>query len=400
MSAELPRLYDAMLREHLRHHRQIALVAGARQVGKTTTCRALADTYLNWDNFDDRRLIEAGPEALAASAGLHRASKRRRVLVFDELHKYRRWKSLLKGFFDSFEERARLVVTGSSRLDVYRRGGDSLMGRYFLFRMHPLSIGELARQSLPSQPIRPPREIPAKDLEALLRWGGYPEPFRQRNVRFHRRWLTLRAQQLVREDIRDLTRVHELGQVESLATLLRERSGGTLVYSNLAGDLGVAVETVRRWVDTLEAFYAGFRVRPWATNVARSLRKEPKWFASDWSDVDDPGARAETFVACQLLKAVHGWNDLGLGAFELRYVRDKEKREVDFLVIRDRKPWFLVEVKTSDTDLAPSLAHFHARLGTRHAFQVVGGLDYVDVDCFKHARPLVVPVQTLLSQLL
>jgi predicted AAA+ superfamily ATPase len=331
---------------------------------------------------------------------LHRARARPRVVALDELHKYRRWKSLLKGFFDAHEDRTRVIVTGSSRLDVYRRGGDSLMGRYFLFRMHPLSVGELGRQTVPRRPIRPPLAVEAVELEALWRWGGYPEPFRERNARFHRRWIALRRQQLVREDIRDLTRVQELGQIESLDALLRERSGGRLVYSSLAGDLGVAVETVRRWVDTLESFYAGFRVRPWFARVAKALRKEPKWFATDWSDVDDRGARAETYVACHLLKAVHGWTDLGLGSFELRYVRDKQKREVDFLVVRDRKPWFLVEVKSNDAGLAPALSYYHERLGTEHAFQVVTGLPFEDVDCFAYRRPVAVPAHTLLSQLL
>lgn len=398
----LPRIYDAMLRDHLRRHRQMAFVTGPRQVGKTTTCRAVASAraYLNWDNDDDRRLIESGPEALAERLDLHRLRAAPRVVVFDELHKYLRWKTLIKGLFDTFEDRARIIVTGSSRLDVYRRGGDSLMGRYFSFRMHPFSIGELARQRLPERPIRPPRAIADADFAALWRFGGYPEPFRQRDPRFHVRWQALRQQQLVREDIRDATRIQELGQIESLLILLRERSGSQLIYSALAEQIRVAVETIRRWIDTLESFHAGFRVRPWATNVAKALRKEPKWYSTSWSEIDDPGARAETFVACHLLKAVHGWTDLGLGNFELRYLRDKDKREVDFLIVRDRKPWFLVEVKSSDTKLSPSLAHFQRQVGAAHAFQVVLDLDYVDRDCFAGERPIVVPARTLLSQLL
>jgi len=397
----LPRVYEAMLRDHTRRHRQMAFVTGPRQVGKTTSCRALASpsAYLSWDNDDDRRVLEAGPEAIAQRVGLHRLAKARKVVVLDELHKYRRWKTLAKGLFDTFEDRATFIVTGSSRLDVYRRGGDSLMGRYFTFRMHPLSVAELGHARVPKATIRPPKPIARADLEALLRFGGYPEAFAERDPRFHRRWLDLRRQQLVREDIRDLTRVQELGQIETLLRLLHERSGSQLIYSNLANEIRVAVETVRRWVDTLESFHAGFRVRPWSTNVAKALRKEPKWYASDWSDIADPGARAETFVACALLKAVQGWTDLGLGAFELRYVRDKLKREVDFVVVHGRKPWFLVEVKVADTKLAPELANFQAQIGAAHAFQAVMELDFVDADCFAQTRPTVVPVTTLLSQL-
>jgi hypothetical protein len=135
-------------------------------------------------------------------------------------------------------------------------------------------------------------------------------------------------------------------------------------------------------------------------NVAKALRKEPKWFQRDWSGVADDGARAETLVACHLLKAVEGWTDLGFGDFELRYLRDKQKREVDFLVVRDRKPWFLVEVKQKDTTLSPSLAYFQSQTKAPHAFQVVLDLPYEAADCFQVKHPVVVPAKTFLSQLL
>ncbi len=397
----IPRLYDDLLRAHLAGHRQMAFVAGARQVGKTTTCRALAsaDAYLTWDDRDDRRQFQAGARAVAERLGLDRAGPRV-VVVFDELHKFGRWQTFLKGFFDLYEDRVRVLVTGSSRLDVFRRGGDSLTGRYFLFRMHPLSIGELVRPAPPSaSEIRSPLAIPDRDFTALWRFGGFPEPFSKKSAAFHRRWRDLRREQLVREDIRDLTRVQELGQLDTLVTLLEERSGAQLVYSSLAGELGVAVETIRRWLDALEGFYLGFRVRPWFANVARSLRKEPKWYMFDWAVVVDEGARAETLVACHLLKAVHAWNDVGIGRYELRYLRDTAKREVDFVVVRDRKPWFLVEVKKSDTRLSPALAHFQDQLRAPHAFHAVLDLAHVDVDCFAYRTPTVVPVRTLLSQL-
>jgi hypothetical protein len=398
--AVIPRVYDAILKQHLRDHRQMAFVAGPRQVGKTTVCRELADAYLSWDDRDDRRAIQAGPRTVAERLSLEAAHAPRRVVAFDELHKFGKWKGFLKGFFDLYEKRTRVLVTGSARLDIYRRGGDSLMGRYFLFRMHPLSVAELVRQRVPDSEISASAALARGAWAALLRWGGYPEPFTEASQRFHERWRELRYQQLVREDIRDLTRVQELGQIATLVTLLQERSGGQLIYSNLASELGVAVETIRRWIDALERFYFGFRVRPWFVNVAKSLRKEPKWFVLDWSSVDDPGARAETLVACHLLKAVHAWTDLGFGRFELCYLRDKQKREVDFVVVKNRKPWFLVEVKTSDTRLGQSLGYFQSRLRAPHAFQAVMDLDHVAVDCFSYDVPMVVPARTLLSQLI
>lgn len=396
----IPRIYDSILAEHLRQHRQMAFVAGARQVGKTTSCRQLGDVYLNWDNEDHRQLILAGPEAVAEAARLGVLAERPPVLIFDELHKYRRWKQFLKGFFDTYEADVTIVVTGSSRLDVYRRGGDSLMGRYFLYHMHPLSVAELCRQGVPRQPLESPMAIAAEDWEALLRHGGHPEPFCRRSDRFTAKWRELRRHQLLREDIRDMTGIQALGELEILGRLLADRSGEQLIYSSLAKQIRVSENTVRNWIETLCSLHYGFVVRPWYRNLAKALRKEPKWFLRDWAAVADEGKRAETLCACHLLKAVQGWNDLGLGVFDLRYVRDTQKREVDFLIVRDDQPWFLVEVKTTETTLSRSLLHYHAELGCQHAFQVVMQLDYVNADCFAAKRPIAVPAQTFLSQLL
>jgi len=396
----LPRLYDRLLRDQLARHRQMAMVAGPRQVGKTTTCRALASEsgFLSWDNQDHREVILAGPRAVAEHVGVRAGA--RHTVVFDELHRYGRWKTFLKGFYDTYQEHVRVVVTGSSRLDVYRRGGDSMMGRYFLYRMHPLSVAELLHPEPPEAEIRPPRRLAAPSYAALWEHGGFPEPFVERDARFSRRWRTLRTHQLVREDVRDLTRIRELDQVEHLVNLLEERSGTQLSYTSLAREVRVSVDTMRRWIECLVSLHHGFLVRPWFRNVARSLRKEPKWYGSDWSRVADPGRRTETFAACHLLKAVQGWTDLGLGTFQLAYLRDKEKREVDFLVLREKKPWFLVEVKASEERLAPELAAFARTLGVEHAFQAVHEAPFEDQDCFALREPAVVPLHTLLSQLL
>ncbi len=173
------------------------------------------------------------------------------------------------------------------------------------------------------------------------------------------------------------------------------------MYGNLAQTVRVSVDTVRRWIDVLRQLHLGFLVRPWFKSVARSLRKEPKWFLRDWAAIADPGDKAETFVACHLLKAVEGWNDLGLGSFELGYLRDKQGREVDFVVARDGKPWFLVEVKQQDESLSKALEFYQQQLGAPLAFQVVLDADYVRADCFAEPRaPVVVPAKTFLAQLL
>jgi hypothetical protein len=397
---ERPRLYTEILRDHLQRHRQMALVSGARQVGKTTACRSIADAYLNWDNADDRRRLLRGPAALAEALQLDRLRARPPVAALDELHKYTKWKALLKGFFDTYGDRVHLIVTGSSRMDVFRRGGDSLMGRYLLYRMHPFSVGESLRTDLPAKELHSPAEVVSADWNALWEHGGFPEPFLRRDSRFTRRWRSLRQEQLSREDLREVAQVSDLGTMETLMQLLAERSAQQLVFSSLAREIQVSVDTVKRWIDLLARLHYGFMVRPWFKNVAKALRKEPKWFQRDWSGLADDGARAETLVACHLLKAVEGWTDLGFGDFELRYLRDKQKREVDFLVVRDRKPWFLVEVKLSETSLSPSLAYFQAQTKAAHAFQVVMNLGYQRADCFAVHRPVVVPARAFLSQLL
>ena len=383
-------------------NRQIAMVTGPRQVGKTTSTREGAGEhrYYTWDQQSDRRLITRGAKAVAEDASLSVLSKPSLHVVFDEIHKYRLWRSFLKGCFDVYANRARIVVTGSASLGFFRRGGDSLMGRYFLYRMHPVSVGELLRASVGTSVIAEPAQIDDESYAALLRFGGYPEPFLRGETRFYNRWRRLRSELLFREDLRDLTRIQEAGQVEVLGELLASQGGQLLSYSSLARDANVAVDTARRWVAALEALFYIYTIRPWYRNVPKSLRKQPKVYLWDWSIVTDEGVRHENLVASHLLKAVHWWTDIGLGQYELYYLRDKQKREVDFLVVRDGNPWFLVEVKSSGRrPLSPSLAHFQLQVGAQHAFQVAIDLDYVDADCFARTEPTIVPACTFLSQL-
>lgn len=396
----LKRIYDSVLVEHLQENRQMVFLSGPRQVGKTTESRQLSSFYLDWDNRNHQTLILKGPDAVAEYCQLHVASEKPAVIVFDELHKFPRWKNFIKGFFDTYETRCRVIVTGSARLDVYRRGGDSLMGRYFPYRLHPFSVAELLRTESGDSLISPPEPLTDALWDDLLHYGGFPEPFLKKSDRFSTRWRTLRHDRLFKEDLKDLTRVQELSLLEILARILADHSGEQLIFSNLAGDVQVAPNTLKAWVNTLVSTYYGFLVRPWFRNVPKALRKEPKWYLRDWSGINDAGARAETFAACHLLKAVEYWTDMGFGNFELRYLRDKQKREVDFLVVRDDQPWFLVEVKQSETALSPALNHFQQQTGAKHAFQMVMNLPYVAVNCFDYTEPVVVPARTLLSQLI
>lgn len=398
------RLYSALLEDHFDANRQMAFVSGPRQVGKTTVARQAqrergAGVYLNWDVPDHRLHILDGASEVAAIAGLDELREERSLIVLDELHKAPDWKQFLKGLFDGYGERADILVTGSGNLETFRGGGESLMGRYFSYRMHPFSVGELGVWSPPgSSLLRPPRRVNA--LDDLLRFGGFPEPLERAEETFHTRWRTLRSQQLVREEVSNLTAIQELDQLEVLAELLRRQAGELMNYSSIAGRIRVAVDTVTRWLTTLSALYYCFKVRPWHRNIARALRKQPKFYLWDWSAVPDPGKRRENLMASALLKSTHLWTDLGYGDFELYFIRDKQQHEVDFLVTRDDEPWFLVEVKSSASrSVSPALERFQEQTGAAHAFQVAFDADYVDRDCFEASRPLIVPARTLLSQL-
>jgi predicted AAA+ superfamily ATPase len=383
----------------------MVFLSGPRQVGKTTVAKQLGNSfaeecYFSWDNQLHREIIVKGQQAVATELGLDRLTGNKPLCTFDELHKYQHWRDFLKGFFDQYENRTHVLVTGSASLETFRRGGDSLMGRYFPFSLHPVSVAECNNLNPVGVINTQPLNIDESQWDALWRFGGFPEPFLKANQRFYNRWRGLRTEQLFREDLRDLTRIQELGQVEMLAELLRTQVGQLTSYSYLAKNIRVSVDTIRRWINTLESLFYCFTIKPWHSNVARALRKEPKYYLWDWSQVDDPGARAENLVACALLKAVHWWTETGEGNYGLHFIRDKQKREVDFLVSRDQQPWFLVEVKSSNkANLSDSLEYFQQQVKASHAFQVAMDAAFIERDCFEIHHPIIVPARTFLAQL-
>ena len=379
------RIYDVIVEQSLNDFRQMVFLSGPRQVGKTTVASAHADCYLNWDEDDAKALVLAGQQRVADYCGLDLAKAKVPVVAFDEIHKYKRWKQFLKGFFDKYEKKCKVIATGSAKLDVYKKGGDSMMGRYFPYRVHPLSVAELISTELPPEGIvRDPHELDNSEWGALCDFGGFPEPFLKRSKTFSSRWNRLRREQLLRQDVRDLTRISEIDQLAALAEILLHRSGEQLVYKSLGSEVKIDEKTAKNWVATLKHLFYGFEIRPWFKNVENSIRKTPKWFLRDWALIADPGKRFETMLACHLLKAVEAWTDLGLGEFELCYVRDKQKREVDFLVVKDHEPWFLVEAKAGEEKLSESLVYHSRQLGVKKAFQVVQKLPYQAVNFNDH----------------
>jgi uncharacterized protein len=389
------RYHDQVLREHLARARTV-IVGGPRRVGKTAACSALSPKFLDWNDVADRLIILRGPETIIKHLGLERPREREATVVIDNLQGHRNWKGLLRNLSTRYGARLRLVVT---TLDAPRGPRSGLPVNAQVLRMHPWSVGECARTVPTDSPVKTPATISDAEWAALLEHGGFPEPFTKRDPRFTRRWYAKRQQELLESDLLKFASVRDPAVVQMLALRLAERSATPLVHSDLSRELGVTVETIRRWMDVLVGLQYGFRVRPWFTRVPKALRKEPKWFLRDWSGVTDPLARGRTFVACHLLKAVEGWTDLGFGQFELRYVRDKLKREVDFLVLRDRRPWFIVAVANGEA-LSPALRHFQDCTRARHAFQVVLDGPFSLTDCFEQTEPVAVSARTLLSQLL
>lgn len=400
----MKRTYEYYLENHMSQYDQMLFLAGPRQVGKTTISKSIANLteqfiYLNWDIASDRQSILNDQVAVDSGFDQLVLGRTKPIIVFDELHKYPQWKNFLKGFFDVYKGKVHIIVTGSAKLNIYRKGNDSLMGRYFLCRVHPISVREIIAPGMYSTPIQAPLQISDELYMQLYEYSGFPEPYLQHQTQFINQWLKIRNDQLFREDIRDLSNVQELASLEVLAEIIKQNASKQLNQDKLATRIQVAATTVKRWIDVLSNFYYCFKLRPWTKNIVRSLVKEPKLYLWDWSMVSDPGSRFENFIAAHLLKAVHFWTDMGLGLFDLHYLRDLDKREVDFLVTKDGEPWILVETKVSMQALSPALAYYQKMTKAPYAFQVVHDMPYINSDCFAHNQPIVVPAKTFLSQL-
>jgi len=341
---------------------KMVFVSGPRQVGKTTlalrllgAANARHPAYLSWDDVRARPHIRAGE-----------LPPNEPLIVLDELHKYARWRGLVKGLFDTRAPGQAFIVTGSARLDVYRRGGDSLHGRYHPYRLHPLSVGEVGGH--------------ADTIEGLLRFGGFPEPYFGASEKRWRRWQRERRDRIVRDDVRDLERVREISLVELLVEALPARVGSPLSVKSLREDLEVAHDTAERWVGILENLYVCFRIPPFGPPKIRAVKKERKLYLWDWSEVLDAGPRFENMVASHLLKLCHFREDTEGERMELRFLRDTDGREVDFVVLQGRKPLFAVEVKTGERAVSPSIRYFKQRVPIERWYQVHLGRKDVLVD--------------------
>ncbi len=363
----MKRYLEPQIRRDLK--RKMVFVGGPRQVGKTTIAHSLLGKrsagLLNWDVPAQRELI------------LRQTFPRSNLWVFDEIHKYRKWRNYLKGVYDVRTRSQQILVTGSARLDYYRFGGDSLQGRYHYLRLHPLSVAELGIHS-------------HRDFESLLALGGFPEPFLGGSEREARRWSNEYRSRLVREDLTSLEQVQDIGSVELLMMRLPELVGSPLSVNGISEQLEVSHKTISKWLAILERLYAIFVVLPFGSPRLKAVRKARKHYHYDWSLVPEASFRFENLVASHLLKWVHLREDTEGHHMELRYFRDIEGREVDFVVTQDGKATLFVECKSADRDVSPALRYAKARFPEVDAWQVsaTGTRDYLSREGIRVAPAL------------
>lgn len=346
--------------------KKMVFIGGPRQVGKTTLSKAAAtiidggDTlvhkqvYLNWDVDEDR-----------ADILKKQWDKKAPLIIFDELHKYPHWKRWIKGVFDIKPAHQEYLVTGSAKMNVYKRGGDSLMGRYHYWRLHPFTLDEL------------PSNINKVDAyQRLLTVGGFPEPFLQNDEREARRWRRERMDRILREDVRDLEQIKQLPLLDLLLKALCTRVGGMINYSNLAADLQIAPNTVKNWINLIERMYIAFSIKPYTKKITRAIQKAPKVYFYDNADViDQHGSRLENLVATHLLKRLHFIEDYFGYRCSLHYIRDKDGREVDFVTVIDDVVHDLIEVKESDSAISTALKYYKKLLNPKRTTQLVSNLN-------------------------
>jgi predicted AAA+ superfamily ATPase len=354
MSKLIKKLPRRIYLEHINKDldKKMVFMGGPRQVGKTTMAVSLIQNYhdghpayLNWDNEQSRKIVL---QSLWP--------KDQPLIVFDEIHKRKGWQGLFKGIWDTWKNTQKFLVTGYARLDLFRKGGDSMLGRYHYYRIHPYTLNELGNTK--------------ENLQILFQFGGFPEPLLEQNEIELRRWHLQRVAKLVRIDLRDLEDVSNLDKVELLAEALPSKVGSGLSYKSLAEDLEVSDKTVKRWVKILDSLYYCYLIAPFGSPKIKAIKKTNKLYLWDWSQVEDPGCKFENMVASHLLKICDFWQDVLGYRTELRYIRDDSGKECDFVVLRDRKPLFAVECKLSDANISPSLLYFKAKLDIPKWYQV------------------------------
>lgn len=348
--------------------KSMIFLAGPRQAGKTTLGQIISSSftnslYFNWDIAEHRINFMENPTFFEA---VERKDSSTPLIIFDEIHKYKDWKNYLKGIYDRFHEKYQFLVSGSGRLDLYQKGGDSLAGRYFLFHLWPFTISELGKNNRDIEVfLDAPLQITMENADELKEiWSGlsemsgFPEPYLAGRMTTYRRWSNTYSQQLIREDIRDLTGVKSVIDMETLYLVLPSKVGSPISVPSLARDLKVSYNSIRSWLSIFERFFLIFSIAPWTRRITRAIQKERKVYLWDIPRVKEPAARFENVVALELWRAITAWNDMGYGTFSLHFIKNKEQQEVDFLIANENVPFLLIEAKLSDAQPSSALKKF------------------------------------------
>ena len=401
------RFYIKIWKE-LAAEKNMIFVAGPRQAGKTTLSKLIAHSftnnyYFNWDIAEHRTLFFSNP---AFFEGIKRKDPSIPLIILDEIHKYKNWKNYLKGIYDQFHESYTFLVSGSGRLDIYQKGGDSLAGRYYMFHLFPFTIAELGNRNVPTEAfLKNPLLVSMEQTKKLKEiWNmlsslsGFPEPYLSGKATTYRRWSNTYSHQLIREDIRDFVDIKSVTDVETLYLLLPSKIGSPLSVQSLANGLKVSYNTVRNWLEAFERFFLIFSIPTWTGEIARAIQKERKIYLWDTPRIKDPSARFENMVALELYRAVTLWNDMGYGDFSLHFVKNKEKQEVDFLLANNRKPFLLIEAKIADEQPSKSLQTFQRALNVPAVQLTNDGDNYRLISNDKN-KILISPAYQWLSQL-
>ncbi len=356
----------------------MVFLSGPRQCGKTTLAKTflLSDkNYFNWDQLSFKKRWTKNSEAFAEEL-LHQDQPR---IILDEFHKNPKWKNQLKGFYDLYGDKIEIILTGSAQLNTFRRGADSLLGRFFHFHLHPFSLGELVQKkpmnfsefsAFIQKPLEESEKNSTEIKNDLFIYGGFPEPFVAQNKEMHQIWSKNRLELLIRQDLKDLSNIINTGHVEILASFLPDRVSSPLSIQSLVEDLDVAHTTVSRWLNALAMVYYHFEIKPYSKSIPRSLKKEGKFYLYDWSTIESEGPRFENMVASHLLKLVDYYNDTGQADLSLNYLRDKDKNEVDFILTNRKKPILTIEAKFMDVSLDKTYEKFQRHLKVPH-FQII-----------------------------
>lgn len=359
---------------------KMAFISGPRQVGKTTEALNIGKSfneyhYYNWDQTQFKKRWVKDPDSIIGDFMANNPNLTK-LAILDEIHKSKNWKQKLKGLYDVNHDLLSFLVTGSARLSIYRKGSDSLMGRYFHFRLHPFSLREL----LGKEPLSPEETFnnifysKIKKISSdgpqifsrLLEFSGFPEPYLAHDKKILNLWREGRKDKILKEDIRDLSNIREIGQIEVLLELLIDRVASPLSVQSLREDLSCSHDSVTRWLGHLQELYYYYPIAPFSNSIARSLKKEAKIYLYDWSEVVSEGAKFENMIAGHLLKACHFWQDTGEGKFTLHYLRNKDKKEVDFVIVKNKKPFFTIECKLNSTELDTGYQTFQKVLKCPH----------------------------------